>query len=152
MKAITWLASVSMGVAALTSTAFSSTLEGWTTDLDQAFKQAKIHKKSILVEFTGSDWCPPCIALRNNVFSKPEFVTEASKNFILVELDFPKANESLAEINKPYAMKYNVEGFPTIILFNPEGEVFTRFFASDFPSTEVMLKKLSSAYERKDLD
>ena len=70
MKAITRLAYFALGVAALTSSAFSNTLEGWTTDLDEAFKKAKSENKSVLVEFTGSDWCPPCIAMRKNVFSK----------------------------------------------------------------------------------
>jgi thiol:disulfide interchange protein len=152
MKAITWLASVTVGVAALTASAFATTLEGWSTDLDKAFEQAKVEKKSVLVEFTGSDWCPPCIAMRKNVFSKKEFVDAASKNFILVELDFPKGDKELAKKNKPFAEKYNIEGYPTVILFTPEGKEFTRFFASQFPKTEAFLKHLDSALEKKDLD
>ena len=95
MKAITWLASVTVGVAALTASAFANTLEGWSTDLDKAFKTAKAENKCVLVEFTGSDWCPPCIAMRKNVFSKKDFVKGASKNYILVELDFPKGDKEL---------------------------------------------------------
>jgi thiol:disulfide interchange protein len=152
MKAITWLASVTVGVAALTSTAFANVPEGWTTDLEKAFKQAKAEKKSVLVEFTGSDWCPPCIAMRKNVFSKKEFVSEASKKYILVELDFPNGDKAVKEKNQPYAEKYKIEGFPTVILFNPEGKEFTRFFASEFPKTEDFLKHIDKALEKKDLD
>ena len=132
MKAITWLASVTVGVAALSASAFA-TAEGWSTDLEKAFAKAKTEKKSVLVEFTGSDWCPPCIAMRKNVFSKKEFVDGASKNFILVELDFPKGDKEVKEKNEPFAEKYKIEGFPTVILFNSEGKEFTRFFASQFP-------------------
>lgn len=152
MKAITWLASVTVGVAALTASAFASTPEGWSTDLEKAFEQAKAEKKSVLVEFTGSDWCPPCIAMRKNVFSTKEFVTAASKKYILVELDFPKGDKVVKEKNAPYAEKYKIEGYPTVILFNSEGKEFTRFFASDFPNTEDFLKHIDGALAKKDLD
>ena len=152
MKAITWLASFTVGVAALTASTFASTPEGWSTDLDAAFKKAKAENKSVLVEFTGSDWCPPCIAMRKNVFSTKEFVKGASKNFILVELDFPKGDKALAEKNQPLAEKYKIEGYPTVILLTPEGKEFTRFFASEYPKTEEFLKHLDEALEKKELD
>lgn len=152
MKAITWLASVTVGVAALSASAFATTLEGWSTDLEKAFEKAKAEKKSVLVEFTGSDWCPPCIAMRKNVFSKKEFIDAASKKFILVEIDLPKGDEELRKKNEPIAEKYKIEGFPTVVLFTPEGKEFTRFFASRFPKTDDFLKHLDSALERKDLD
>jgi len=152
MKAITWLAAVTVGVAALTSSAFATTPEGWSTNLEKAFVKAKAEKKSVLVEFTGSDWCPPCIAMRKNVFSKKEFVDAASKKYILVELDFPKGDKELADKNQPLAEKYKIEGFPTVILFNAEGKEFNRFFASEFPKTEEFLKHLDEAQAKKDLD
>ncbi len=152
MKAITWLASASVCVAALSATAFASTPEGWSTDLEKAFTQAKAEKKSVLVEFTGSDWCPPCIAMRKNVFSKKDFVSKASEKYILVELDFPRGDKELADKNQPFAEKYKIEGFPTVILFNHDGKEFTRFFASEYPKTEEFLKHLDQALEKKDLD
>jgi len=152
MKAITWLASLTVGVAALSASAFATTPEGWSTDLAKAFAKAKAEKKSVLVEFTGSDWCPPCIAMRKNVFSKKEFITAAAKKYILVELDFPKGDKDLAEKNQPLAEKYKIEGFPTVILFTPEGKEFARFFASQFPKIEDFLKHLDEALEKKDLD
>jgi thiol:disulfide interchange protein len=152
MKAITWLASVTVGVAALTSSAFANTPQGWSTDLEKAFAKAKSEKKSVLVEFTGSDWCPPCIAMRKNVFSKKEFVTAASKNFILVELDFPNGDAAVKEKNEPMAKKYKIEGFPTVILFNPEGKEFSRFYASEYPKIEDFLKHIDEALKKKDLD
>jgi thioredoxin-related protein len=90
--------------------------------------------------------------MRKNVFSTKEFVQAASKNFILVELDFPKADKALAEKNKPLAEKYKIEGFPTVILLNSEGKEFNRFFASEFPKTEDFLKHLDKSLEKKDMD
>ena len=152
MKAITWLASFTVGVAALTASAFGSALEGWSTDLDKALEKAKAENKPVLVEFTGSDWCPPCIAMRKNVFSKKEFVDAASKKFILVELDFPKGDKAVKEKNEPFAEKYKIEGFPTVVLLNSEGKEFNRFFASQYPKTEDFLAHLDEALEKKDLD
>ncbi|BCU76468.1 thioredoxin family protein [Luteolibacter sp. LG18] len=152
MKAITWLASVTVGVAALSASAFSATLEGWSTDLEKALATAKKEKKSVLVEFTGSDWCPPCIAMRKNVFSKKDFVDKASKKFVLVELDFPKAEKEIAEKNKPLAEKYKIEGFPTVVLLDPQGKEFNRFFASQFPDSEGFLKHLDESLTKKELD
>ena len=152
MKAITWLASVTVGAAALTASAFASTPEGWSTDLEKAFAQAKAEKKSVLVEFTGSDWCPPCIAMRKNVFATKEFVAAASKKYILVELDFPKGDKEMKERNNPYAEKYKIEAFPTVILFNSDGEEFTRFTATKFPKTDLFIEHINTALEKKDLD
>ncbi len=150
MKAITWLASFT--AVALSASAFATTPEGWSENLDKALEKAKAEKKSVLVEFTGSDWCPPCIAMRKNVFSKKEFVTAASKKFILVELDFPKGNEELSKKNEPLAEKYKIEGFPTVILLDSAGKEFTRFFASEHPTVEAFLKHLDEALGKKDLD
>lgn len=152
MKTRSLLASFTLAVAALSATAFANAPEGWTTDLEKALAQAKTEKKCVLVEFTGSDWCPPCIVMRKNVFSKKEFVTAASKKYILVALDFPKGDKDLAEKNEPLALKYQIEGFPTVILLTPEGKEFTRFFPSQYPKIEDFLKHLDAALEKKELD
>jgi thioredoxin-related protein len=150
MKAITWLASFT--AVALSASAFASIPEGWSGDLEKALEKAKAEKKSVLVEFTGSDWCPPCIAMRKNVFTKKEFVTGASKKFILVELDYPKGDKALSEKNQPLAEKYKIEGFPTVVLLDSSGKEFTRFFASEHPTVEAFLKHLDESLEKKDLD
>lgn len=151
MKAITWLASVTVGTA-LVAPAFANELEGWSTDLEKALVDAKAKNKNVLVEFTGSDWCPPCIAMRKNVFSKKEFVDKASEKFILVELDFPNGDKALKKKNEPYAKKYDIEGFPTVILLDSSGKEFTRFFASEYPKVGDFLNHLDASLEKKDLD
>ncbi len=152
MKAITWLASFSVGVAALTVSASANVPDGWTADLEKALAQAKKENKSVLVEFTGSDWCPPCKMMRANVFTKKEFVDAASKKYVLVELDFPRGDAEVKKKNEPYAEKYKIEGFPTVILMDAEGKEFTRFYASEHPTIEGFLKHIDAALEKKDLD
>lgn len=126
--------------------------DGWMTDLDKALKKSKAENKPVLIEFTGSDWCPPCIMMHNKVFSKKEFIKKASEKFILVELDFPKKNKKLADQNQPYAKKYKIEGFPTVILLDGKQKEFNRFFASEYPSVDAFLAHLDRALDRKDLE
>lgn len=152
MKAITHLAAVAFGVAALASSTFAKAPEGWETDVDAAIALAKKDGKSVMLEFTGSDWCPPCIMMAKKVFSKPEFVKAASKDFVLVHLDFPNGDPELKKKNEPYAEKYKIEGYPTVILLDGEGKEFTRFFASQYPDLDKFLAHLKSSLEKKELD
>lgn len=152
MKAVTYFASFVAGACLLAGTAVAKPLDGWGEDLEKGLEQAKKENKAVLVEFTGSDWCPPCMMMRKQVFSKKSFVEKASKDFVLVELDFPKKDKELAKKNQPLAEKYKIEGYPTVILLNAEGKEFDRFFASQFPKEEDFLKHLKDALEKKDLD
>ena len=153
MKAVTYLAAFTLGSAAIVGSAFGREPKGWVTDLDRAFARAKQEKKNVLVDFTGSTWCPPCIEMREQVFSKKEFVDAAAKDFVLVELDFPEdqRTELRAEREKQ-AEKYRVEGFPTIVLFDSEGKEFHRFYGNEYPDTPSFLRHLADSLERKDLD
>ncbi len=98
---------------------------GWLTNFKAAQEEAKAKNKLLLIDFTGSDWCGWCIKLDREVFSKPEFKQYAEKNLVLLEVDFPKGKK-LKEAdrlhNEQLAMKYNIEGFPTIIVLNANGE------------------------------
>ena len=126
--------------------------DGWMTDLDAAFEKAKEEKKPVLVEFTGSDWCPPCKMMAKEVFSKKEFIEKASQDFILVELDFPNGDPELKKKNQSHADEYEVSGFPTIILFDHDQREFSRFIASKYPTVEKFLGKLKKALDWKDLE
>ena len=66
----------------------------WLTDFDAARARSRAENKSLLIDFTGSDWCPPCMRLRKEVFSKPEFTDYAAKNLVLLEVDFQSAKPS----------------------------------------------------------
>ena len=105
-----------------------SAAEGWLTDLDEGIAVAKADKKAILVDFTGSDWCGWCIRLKKEVFDQKEFAA-ASKDFVLVELDYPQKKKQSAEEkakNKALSEKFAIEGFPTIMLLDSDGQPFAQ--------------------------
>lgn len=139
-------------MAALVTGLSAKVPEGWETDVDAAIALAKKENKAVMLEFTGSDWCPPCIKMSKEVFSKDEFLKEASKNYVLVHLDFPKKDKELAEKNQPLLEKYNVSGFPTVVLLDSEGKEFSRFPATKYPELKSFLEAIKLALENKDLD
>lgn len=97
----------------------------WQTDVPKAQAQAKTEKKLVMMDFTGSDWCGWCIKLNKEVFSQPEFADYAKKNLVLVEVDFPRSkpqSEAVKKANAALQAKYNVEGYPTIIVLDGEGK------------------------------
>lgn len=102
----------------------------WTSDYDAARKQAAEQKKDLLLDFTGSDWCGWCIKLKEEVFDHDAFKKGVADKFVLVELDFPRDESKLtAELkarNEKLAEKYAVEGFPAIILADPQGRPYAQ--------------------------
>jgi thioredoxin-related protein len=105
-----------------------SAADTWLTDLDEGIKVAKAEKKAILVDFTGSDWCGWCIRLKKEVFDQKEFAA-ATKDFVLVELDYPQKKQQSVEVkakNKALSEKFAIEGFPTIMLLDSNGEPFAQ--------------------------
>lgn len=101
----------------------------WRTDLPEALAQAKVEKKLVLMDFTGSDWCPPCQLLDAKIFTKPAFAAYAKTNLVLVRVDFPNAQpqpEALKAANDALAKQFDVPGFPTLVALKPDGSVAWR--------------------------
>jgi thioredoxin-related protein len=99
----------------------------WLTNLEEAQKIAKIENKQVLVYFTGSDWCPPCIALKKDFFNTAAFIKYEDK-FVLVEIDRPRRmdiiSEKQLEYNKKVIAKYNdKKSFPLIIILDKSGKI-----------------------------
>jgi protein disulfide-isomerase len=101
----------------------------WLTDFAKAKALAKAGKKMILLDFTGSDWCPPCKRLKKEVFSASEFAEFAKDYLVLVEVDFPRSkaqSEELKSANEALAVQYDIEGYPTVIVLSSAGKEIKR--------------------------
>lgn len=118
-----------LGLAAAVAPAFAA-LE-WTTDLDAARERAAAEGKTVLVDFTGSDWCGYCIQLKKNVFDTPEFEKLAKDKFLFVEIDVPRdvnrVGQELYKKNEELCRTYKIAGFPTIMMMSPEGYIVGGF-------------------------
>ena len=121
MKAL--LLCLALGLASLQAS------DIWSTDYEASIAQAAASKKAILLEFTGSDWCPPCMKQNKDVFEQSAFEDYAKDKLVLVKLDFPRRKEqdpAIKERNQKLSTQYGVEVFPTIILLSPEGKELAR--------------------------
>jgi protein disulfide-isomerase len=94
----------------------------WHTSMTKATELAIKEKKSLILFFTGSDWCGWCIRLQKEVLKTKDFENWAKDNAILVELDFPRNKQQTEEIkqqNQNLLNTFGVRGFPTLWFVNP---------------------------------
>jgi thioredoxin-related protein len=108
------------------SLAFS---QNWKNNLEEAKSIASRENKPIILVFSGSDWCGPCIKLDRNIWQSDEFKKEANSKWVLVKADFPKKkanqlSETQTKINKLLAEKYNPNGnFPLVVVLDKDLKV-----------------------------
>ena len=123
---------LSAGLLASVATAAAPTPQsGWSQNFDEAQKQALETKRDLLVEFSGSDWCPWCKKIEADVFGRSEFVQRASEQYVLVQVDLPRSPQVIAKVpdfdrNQMLAAEYRIGSFPTVSLMTPGGEVYAR--------------------------
>jgi len=101
----------------------------WRNDFPGALKQAQSDNKLILLDFTGSDWCPWCIKFDQEVLSTPKFAAYAGAKLELVKVDFPHHTplpEEQRKANEALAKRFNVNGYPTYVLLNAAGNEMDR--------------------------
>lgn len=111
---------------ALVSSVFA---QEWLTKLDEAKSKATETNQNILLVFSGSDWCVPCMKLEKSIWNSEEFKTFSDDHFVLLRADFLKQkknrlSEEQQAHNEQLAEKYNPNGFfPLVLVLNNEGEV-----------------------------
>ncbi|MEL4308532.1 thioredoxin family protein [Joostella sp. CR20] len=98
----------------------------WLTDFSKAKKEAKRQDKNIMMYFTGSDWCGPCIMLKQDLFDSEEF-KELAKDYVLVKVDIPRRIDIISEEqmkkNRELLDDYNPQKvFPKIVFLNDRGK------------------------------
>ena len=88
-------------------------------DVESAFAAAKEQGKPLFL-YWGAEWCPPCHQIKDQIFSKPEFIAK-SRLFVPVYLDGD------TDRAQKYGDRFGVMGYPTIIVFSPAGvELWSR--------------------------
>lgn len=102
----------------------------WQKDYDSALKQASAENKPMLVSLSGLNWCGWCKALEKEVFSQPEFIAYAQEHLICVLLDFDREGRAtdakFAPQHERLLEKFQVQGFPTVLILNPQGKGLVR--------------------------
>lgn len=117
--------------------------QSWETSFSNAVNEAKNDNKNILLVFSGSDWCGPCIKLERDVWSSSSFVNFAQQHLVLVRADFPKRKKnilspSITAQNNILAEKFNPKGyFPLVILFDAQENILWKGYENKGPQEYI---------------
>ncbi len=101
----------------------------WRTDFDKAKSDAATQHKLLLLKFSGSDWCIPCIRMEKQLFRDSGFARFADSSLVMVNADFPqqkknRPGKAVAAQNDLLAARYNKDGhFPRTLLLSADGAV-----------------------------
>jgi len=123
----------------------------WMTDYNLAQKEAEKDSKLILLNFSGSDWCLPCIRLKKDVFDQAEFLQYASDHLVLMNADFPrqhkhKISDETKKQNELLAEKYNPAGiFPLTLLITPDGKELKRWEGNESAGANQFIEEVRAA-------
>jgi thioredoxin-related protein len=108
---------------------FSMAFSTWQPDFKKAKEIAKEKHQLILLNFSGSDWCVPCIRMRKEIFDDPAFSAMADTELVMVNADFPRMKKNqlakpIKKQNESLADRYNPEGkFPFTLLLDANGKI-----------------------------
>ena len=128
---------------------FMATMPGysqlWKTDLKDAFKEASVSGKEVLLFFSVSETCPTCDKLEETVFQSTDFKNFASENYILVKQDFNSGKSDNLEENLLIVEKYNKDGFfPLVVVINKNTKVLGQIGVYNDESPTEYVAKLQS--------
>jgi len=124
---------------------------GWETDYEHAKETAKQEHRYILLNFSGSDWCGPCIRMHDEIFESAAFKQIAGNELVLLNADFPrlkknqlpkeqqKQNEQLADL-------YNTKGnFPLTVLLTADGKLLKEWVGFPESGAEQFVNEVNAA-------
>jgi len=120
----------------------------WFTDFQSAQTQAQKEHKQMLLNFSGSDWCGPCIRLTREVFQSADFEQLATEELVLVRADFPRSKKNQLskeqqQKNDALAERYNEKGsFPLTLLLDENGHVIKSWEGFPVNQANGFLKEL----------
>ena len=120
----------------------------WEPNFDTAKKTAKEKHELILLNFSGSDWCGPCIVLRKNYLETDAFANFSENKLVLVNADFPRKKKNIGtpeqvKRNDALAEKYNKEGvFPLTLILNSDGKVLKSWQGKPEVSVEKWIAEI----------
>ena len=120
-------------LSTLLSISLLITSPSWKTNFEEGRAEAIKNNKLLLVNFSGSDWCLPCMQLKKTIFESEEFTSYASEDLVLVHADFPRQNKhrlspDQKKMNEELASRFDPDGkFPYTVLMTGGGKILRQW-------------------------
>ncbi|TSD63324.1 redoxin domain-containing protein [Inquilinus sp. KBS0705] len=136
-------------ILAIILLAFMATPVTWSGDFDAAQKEAQKAHKYMIINFSGSDWCGPCIRLRKEILESAKFESYATSHLVLVRADFPRQKKNQlskeqVKRNEALADKYNPDGkFPYTLLVDENGKVIKDWDGFPNESADAFVEQIN---------
>ncbi len=124
----------------------------WQPNFEKAKQTAKSKHQLILLNFSGSDWCGPCMRMKNEFFNDSIFSKMADSSLELVNADFPrnkknKLTDELQKQNNTLADKYDPDGkFPFTLLMDENGKIIKTWDGLPDMNVDVYTKQIVALY------
>lgn len=125
----------------------------WQTDFEIARTIAKEKHQLILLNFSGSDWCGPCIRMKKEIFNDSQFASWADTALVMFNADFPRnkknqLDKTLKANNEKLADKYNPLGkFPFTVLLNANGDILKSWDGLPDETPAAFVKEIKKVYD-----
>lgn len=87
-------------------------------EVDAAFALSRKTGRPVFL-YWGAVWCPPCNQVKATLFSRADFI-ERSRAFVPVYVDGDRPGA------QKIAARFRVTGYPSMVLFKPDGTEITR--------------------------
>ncbi len=127
------LRKIILSVAMLLSVgALSAQVKFEDVSTDELHDMAKAQEKLIFLDIYAT-WCPPCVAMNKNVFSRADVGEFMSKRFVSAKYDIDK------EPGRSIANKFRINSIPTYLVFDVEGNLLG-MLQGGMPAEEIMSK------------
>lgn len=126
------------------------TAANWLGNFKTASDEAVKSHKLILVNFSGSDWCGPCIRLRKEILESSNFTNYASTHLLLVRADFPRQKKNQlskeqVKLNEALADRYNPDGkFPYTLLIDEHGKILKAWDGYPDETTDQFIDQIKT--------
>jgi thiol-disulfide isomerase/thioredoxin len=109
-------------------------------DVDSAFAEARAGNRPVFL-YWGAEWCPPCNQVKATIFNRQSFI-DRSRAFVPVYLDGDSPD------GQKLGARFKVRGYPTMIMFKPDGTEITRLPGEVDADRYMQVLKLSMTANR----
>lgn len=110
---------------------------GWLTNYPEALQRSQQTGKPMLIDFSA-DWCPPCRAMKRDVFSIHEVGEYLRAHYVPLAVDLTSPDGPANDLSN----QHRIEAIPTLIVLTADGQTLSRHTGG--MSASELVKWLSS--------